>query len=105
VIRPPSRPTVVYLKPRKASRDRTPPLTKPQFRLPLLPPVISTEIEPESHRTAMVGALGKRLRIDEQKGFFLDGVPINLDPLMRETNRIRRANGLSPVGKNPRWLE
>jgi hypothetical protein len=62
------------------------------------------EVDPDSHRTALIGAFGGRLKIDDQRGFLLDERPINLDPLMLEMNRIRKANGLAPVGKKPEWL-
>jgi hypothetical protein len=68
------------------------------------PPAIRKEVDPESIRSAWIGAFGGRLKIDEQKGFYLDGRPITLDTLMTETNRIRKTHGLAPVGRNPRWM-
>lgn len=67
-------------------------------------PAIRREVDPESIRSAWISAFGRRLKINEQTGFFLDGKPITLDELMIETNRLRKANGIEPVGRNPKWL-
>lgn len=47
---------------------------------------------------------GKRL---EERGtlFFLDGQPISLDNLMRQTNKARKQLGMMPVGRKREWLE
>ncbi|OWK39529.1 hypothetical protein [Fimbriiglobus ruber] len=68
------------------------------------PPAIRTEVDPDSLRNAWIAAFDRRLRIDHEKGFWLDGRPIGLDDLMLETNRIRKAKKLPPVGKKPGWL-
>lgn len=68
------------------------------------PPAIRKEVDPESIRSAWLSAFGKRLSIDGESGFWLDGLPVSLDHLMLETNRVRKANGLAPVGKKPEWL-
>lgn len=105
---PKTPPVVVHLKRLKAAKSAParkpgPPLYHKGGRQEG-PPAIRREVDAESHRAAWVGAFGSRLRIDEKRGFFLDGVPIILDDLMLETNRIRKANGLAPVGRNPKWF-
>ncbi|OWK35420.1 hypothetical protein [Fimbriiglobus ruber] len=68
------------------------------------PPAVRKEVDPDSLRNAWSIAFGFRLRIDDRMGFLLDGYPIGLDDLMLETNRIRRAKNMPPVGKKPGWL-
>jgi hypothetical protein len=105
-----SSPVVVYLKTGKAAINRADPEPKrgPEpFHKGCReegPPAVRKEVDPDSHRSAWVSAFGKRLKIDEQKGFYLDGRPISLDALMLETNRIRKAHGLAAVGRNPKWI-
>lgn len=111
-----SNPTVVKLKSRSASITRTIP-DSGQPRGPKKPghafhtgskyegpPAIRKEVDPDSIASARVSALGKRFRIDSERGFFLDDVPASLDAVMLETNRIRKANGLAPVGKKAEWM-
>jgi hypothetical protein len=113
-----SRPVVVYL-PKGLSKIKRAVPAEGKARKPLTkkshephhaggkmegPPAIRKEVEPDSIRLAWIGALGGRLKIDQEKGFYLDGRPVSLDDLMLETNRIRKANGMEPVGRNPRWL-
>ncbi|OWK42040.1 hypothetical protein [Fimbriiglobus ruber] len=68
------------------------------------PPAIRKEVDPDSLRNAWAIAFGGRLRIDDRMGFLLDGRPIGLDDLMLETNRVRKAKRMPPVGKKPGWL-
>jgi hypothetical protein len=104
-----SSPVVVYLKTGKAAVNRADPEPKrgPEpFHKGCReegPPAIRKEIEPDSINSAWIGAFGDRLKI-EQKDFYLDNRPIGLDALMLETNRIRKAHGLAPVGRNPKWI-
>lgn len=113
-----SRPVVVYLSTGKSKIKRTvhagdkdrKPLTKKSHEPHHIggraegPPAIRKEVDPDSVRSAWVSAFGLRLKIDHHKGFYLDGRPASLDTLMLETNRIRKAHGLDPVGRNPRWM-
>jgi hypothetical protein len=68
------------------------------------PPADRNLADPDTIQSIWITVFGHRLRIDETKGFTLDGRPINLDELMIETNRNRKANGLPQVGKKPGWF-
>jgi hypothetical protein len=41
--------------------------------------------------------LGNRL-VEKPSGYWLDGVPVNLDTFMRETNLVLKANGAEQIG-------
>jgi hypothetical protein len=68
------------------------------------PPARRDLVDPDAIRTAWRDAFGARLRINDERGFWLDGEPIALDDLMRETNRIRKERSQKPVGRKPEWL-
>ena len=106
--RPISNPVVILFKKRKSDAKEPTPKRGPEpchrGSRQEGPPAIRKEVDPESIRSAWVAAFGKRLRIDEQKGFYLDGYPVTLDHLMTETNRVRKAYGMEPVGRNPKWF-
>ncbi|WP_435008014.1 hypothetical protein P12x_005281 [Tundrisphaera lichenicola] len=42
--------------------------------------------------------------VEKPTGFWLDGVPVNLDALMQAANAVVKANGAEQLGHNPRWL-
>lgn len=67
------------------------------------PPSRHPDLDPDNYRLAWAKALGSRLRIDDRRGLMLDGRPVGLDQVMIETNRIRKSQGLLPVGKKPSW--
>lgn len=46
--------------------------------------------------------LGRRL-VERPSGYFLDRVPVSLDQVMRETNRVLAANGIEQVLHCDRW--
>lgn len=41
---------------------------------------------------------------EKPTGFWLDGVPVNLDTLMQAANSEAKANGAEQLGYNPKWL-
>ena len=47
--------------------------------------------------------LGGRLT-ERPEGYFLDGTPVNLDTIMRATNRLLQAQGVEMITKSPRWI-
>lgn len=65
---------------------------------------IVAPVKPE--QTPMVTAinlLGARL-VEKPSGYFLDGVPANLNQIMMETNRILVENGQPQFKGNPAWV-
>jgi hypothetical protein len=62
------------------------------------------EINIDSVQAAWVLAFGDRLKIDKDRGLWLDKLPINLGELMIRTNRWRKDRDMPQVGKNPQWL-
>jgi hypothetical protein len=46
--------------------------------------------------------LGKRL-VEKPSGYWLDGVPVNLDAIMQATNQILKAEGVEQVTYCERW--
>jgi hypothetical protein len=47
--------------------------------------------------------LGGRL-VEKPVGYFLDDLPVNLDTILRETNRLIKAQGAEQIGHSNRWL-
>lgn len=48
--------------------------------------------------------LGSRLVEKPGSGYWLDGRPVSLTTIMRETNRILSDSGAEQIGSNPAWL-
>lgn len=42
--------------------------------------------------------------VEKPSGFWLDGVPVSLDALMRAANTAAKAQGAEQLGHNPKWL-
>ena len=46
--------------------------------------------------------LGHRL-VEKPSGYWLDGLPVNLDTIMRETNRLLKKAGAEQIIGSDRW--
>jgi hypothetical protein len=46
--------------------------------------------------------LGTRL-VEKPSGYWLDGVPANLDGIIRAANRLLKEAGVEQLSQNPRW--
>jgi hypothetical protein len=120
VTKPPKcTPTVVYLnrcKAFKAKQPQNPPKKNPskkpartghayhqESKLKAEPAARTSDADPDSLQLAIFTALRRRLRVDRDKGYVLDGRPVSYDTVMIETNRVRKANGLEQVGKKAEW--
>jgi hypothetical protein len=47
--------------------------------------------------------LGSRLQ-ERPSGYWLDGIPVSLKTIMRETNRLLVASGCDQIASNPVWV-
>lgn len=97
------KPEIIYLR-KKLVRKTGPKHIIRDDKIDEGPPADKNISDPENIRTVWVSTFSKRLVIDKIKGFILDGTPIDLDNLMRETNRLRVVWGLPQVGKKKEWL-
>jgi hypothetical protein len=102
-------PIVIYLKRGKHIAQNPP--KKRRFSNPVHrggnadgPPADRKLADPDTIQSIWKTTFGQRLKTDDTKGFSLDGRPINLDDLMVETNRARKADGLPQVGKKADWF-
>jgi hypothetical protein len=103
-------PKIIYLRPRaepQASPKRTNQTDYQSGRFFNGDPATrSPQMNPESIRGAWIGLkeFGYDVGFNDSSGLKLNGRPISLDDLMKLTNRVRRENGLVPVGRKREWL-
>jgi hypothetical protein len=105
--RNPSKPPVVILpfigkKPKLQHPTATPtapaqPTQPPRYSPG--PPADRNPGDAGNQRAMLFETFGGRLRIDEQRGFFLDGRPIDYRDLMRKAKQLRITSGLSVEAK------
>ena len=68
------------------------------------PPADRGGYDPESFPNLLQLTWGSRLRIDPERGYLLDEKPINLDPLVKCTNVVRKHRGQPQIPGKREWL-
>jgi hypothetical protein len=104
--KPKTPPVVIRLKRRAGKLTGATPVAKPKPSPPERfagPPAPCREIDTDSVQAAWTLAYGDRLKIDKERGLWLDSLPIKLGELMIRTNRWRKERNMPQVGKNPSW--
>ena len=90
-------PIVVHLK-------AAPPPARPPVE-PKAPQVRQeTSPKPKGNPVALAHHWLKRRLVEKESGFWLDGNPVSLDTVMKETNRVLKTNGIDQVGTKGAWL-
>lgn len=106
-MNPSSSPKIIYLRPRPETLPRRGNKTNYETGKKNGDPAPrNTESNPESIRGAWIELkqFGYHVEFNDPSGLKLNGRHISLDDLMILTNRVRRENGLPPVGKKKEWL-
>jgi hypothetical protein len=67
------------------------------------PPADRGGYDPESFQNLLQLTWGSRLRVDPVRGYLLDEKPINLDPLVKCTNVVRKHRGQPQIPGKREW--
>ena len=90
-------PIIVHLK-------AAPPPARPPEEPKSPPARQEASPKPKVNPLALAHHWLKRRLVEKESGFWLDGRPVSLDQVMRETNRVLKANGVEQVGTKGAWL-